>query len=54
MVTITPPENRRCERCGREDCWDNGNDNWTVAGEHGNPFCIHEWNINGTYSPFEA
>jgi hypothetical protein len=55
-VTIVPPSERRCERCGRRDVWDEEAENWVVAtadGERqsGRPGCIHEWDINGTYNP---
>lgn len=50
MVTIVPPRERTCERCGREDNWDEETENWTVS-ETGDPFCLHEWDINGAYNP---
>jgi hypothetical protein len=58
MTTVTPPEERECERCGRRDVWDEETDTWvieTVDGDKrvGNPHCLHEWNITGEYNPFE-
>lgn len=50
MATIVPPRERTCERCGREDSWDEETENWAVN-EPGDPFCLHEWDINGTYNP---
>lgn len=56
MVDIDPPTERTCERCGRQDVWDDDKETWvicTVDGEKrpGNPHCLHEWDINGAYSP---
>ena len=57
MTTLVPPTERTCERCGRHDVWDDETDSWTIAADDadektaGNPFCLHEWDINGSYSP---
>ena len=56
METITPPRERECNRCGRQDVWDDTTETWvaaTVDGERrrGIPHCLHEWDIDGTYSP---
>ena len=53
---IVPPTERACTSCGRRDVWDEATENWVIAREDGerqvgNPYCIHEWDINGTYSP---
>lgn len=55
-VEIVPPTERQCERCGREDVWDDTVENWVIASRDGdrrvgNPNCIHEWDINGRYNP---
>jgi len=47
-----------CERCGRHDVWDEDAETWVIAeadGDEqvGNPHCLHEWDINGAYNPFE-
>jgi hypothetical protein len=58
MTIVVPPEKRECERCGRVGVWDEDRGTWTVAtGESGaplagDPYCLHEWDINGTYNPF--
>jgi hypothetical protein len=54
---LTPPTERVCERCDRVDRWDEDVRTWRIAevdGEKavGNPHCLHEWDINGTYNPF--
>ncbi len=59
MATLEPPTERVCERCGRTDRWDEDRETWvaaTVDGERlaGEPHCVHEWDINGTYNPFES
>jgi hypothetical protein len=52
-VTITPPKERTCELCGREERWDEEADGWRIAAEPGNVYCIHEWDINGSFVPLE-
>jgi hypothetical protein len=56
--TLRTPTKRTCERCGRVERWDQTKETWYVAetdGEKqvGSPYCIHEWDINGTFAPFE-
>jgi hypothetical protein len=51
MVRITPPTERTCERCGREDVWSTDRGSWTIDGAAGDPYCLHEWDINGSYNP---
>jgi hypothetical protein len=58
METIVPPKTRTCERCGREDTWDDDRSTWAIREEDGeklagDPQCLHEWDINGAYNPFE-
>ena len=58
MATLVPPTERVCERCGRRDVWDEDRETWVAAkadGQRvvGEPHCVHEWDINGTYNPFE-
>jgi hypothetical protein len=52
------PTDRTCERCGREETWDESEGSWRIVVEGGerhvgNVYCIHEWDINGRFSPFE-
>jgi len=56
MVEVVPPSERRCERCGRREVWDDDRFKWTIVTEDGEkqagqPQCLHEWDINGTYNP---
>ncbi|MFB6091884.1 MAG: HEWD family protein [Haloquadratum sp.] len=56
--TLRTPSERTCERCGREEVWDEERETWRVAREAGepvvgSPYCIHEWDINGSFVPFE-
>ena len=60
VPTLKSPTERTCERCGRIDVWDEAAVTWRLAGERdgadrvvGSPYCIHEWDINGTFVPFE-
>jgi hypothetical protein len=55
---LRKPTARRCEVCDRREVWDEDVESWLVAetdGEKqvGNRYCIHEWDINGTFAPFE-
>ncbi|MFC6887961.1 HEWD family protein [Halorubrum trueperi] len=52
-VTITPPRERECELCGREERWDDTTGGWHIADEPGDVFCIHEWDINGSFTPID-
>jgi hypothetical protein len=57
--SVQPPERRRCERCDRVECWDEGTDSWRIEREDGtrqvgDPHCIHEWDITGSYNPFAS
>ncbi|WP_200840242.1 HEWD family protein [Halorubrum sp. JWXQ-INN 858] len=52
-VTITPPTERTCEDCGRTERWVADAEGWQIVDEPGNVFCIHEWDVNGTFVPFK-
>lgn len=57
MVRLRSPTDRVCERCGRHEHW--RDDGWRVATADGDPvvgepFCLHEWDINGAFSPIVA
>ena len=52
-VTITPPKERTCELCGREERWDDEAEGWRIADDPGNVYCIHEWDINGSFVPLQ-
>ena len=52
------PTDRTCERCGRSERWDRNQETWRVVEKDGTPavgnlYCIHEWDINGAFTPFE-
>ena len=52
------PTNRACERCGRQETWDATVGSWRIVVDDGdrlagNVYCIHEWDINGRFVPFE-
>ncbi|RJT06710.1 HEWD family protein [Halococcus sp. IIIV-5B] len=49
---LSPPQERECVLCGRQDVWNDEETNWRIARE-GDAHCIHEWDINGTYNPFQ-
>jgi hypothetical protein len=57
-VRIRKPTERHCEACGRHEQWSDEEAVWRVAREDGEPvvgsvFCLHDWDINGTFVPFE-
>ena len=52
-ITLSPPTERTCELCGRVERWDEGVEGWRIDEEPGDVYCIHDWDINGTYAPFE-
>jgi hypothetical protein len=58
-VIVNAPQLRVCERCGREERWDEEVDAWQLGlrnGEKvvGNPHCLHEWDINGSFNPLDG
>lgn len=52
-MRIRRPDRRECECCGRVEEWSEEADAWRVADGTGDVYCIHEWDINGTFLPFE-
>ena len=52
-VQIRRPTDRACERCGRRERWDAEAETWRIADTAGDVYCIHEWDINGSFVPFE-
>ncbi|SEH46870.1 MULTISPECIES: HEWD family protein [Halopenitus] len=52
MSALRTPNERVCENCGRIERWDDDRESWRVE-EAGDTFCIHEWDINGDFLPFD-
>jgi len=53
-ATLRRPTDRTCERCGRSEQWNNETDSWEILNNSpGSIYCIHEWDINGRFMPFE-
>lgn len=55
-ATLNPPTRRVCLDCGREDVWDDEDEEWRIRVEDGErrtgePYCLHDWDINGTHRP---
>jgi hypothetical protein len=56
---IRKPTARQCEDCGRREIWNETTCTWRIAVTDdderlvGNPYCIHEWDINGTFVPLK-
>ncbi|WP_276301600.1 HEWD family protein [Halorussus lipolyticus] len=53
MTELDPPDERECRECGRRDAWNPDSRSWRIRDDAhaGNPHCIHDWDINGTYLP---
>ncbi|SEQ32165.1 HEWD family protein [Natrinema salaciae] len=56
---VRKPTARICEACGRGEQWDDDLEAWQIARDGdrkqvGNPHCIHEWDITGTFKPVDA
>jgi hypothetical protein len=49
-VELRRPDERTCERCGRHEEWV---ESWRVR-VVGDRFCVHEWDINGSFVPLRA
>jgi hypothetical protein len=54
---LRKPTERVCERCDREEEWDEEAGTWRVRRVDGDlrvgaPRCLHEWDIDGTFAPF--
>ena len=50
-VELKRPTERTCERCGRHEEWDDRS--WRVV-ESGEVFCVHEWDIDGSFVPLQT
>lgn len=50
---LRAPEERTCERCGRHEVFDDADRIWRVGDAVGEPFCVHDWDITGAFSPVE-
>ena len=55
---LRTPTDRTCELCERHEKWDADAESWRVVEEdgeqrNGKRFCIHEWDINGRFSPVD-
>lgn len=54
MVRIRAPEERTCTECGRSERWDDDVENWRVEGDAvGDVYCVHDWDVTGSFNPVE-
>ena len=52
-AALRRPTERTCERCGRAEQWNPSTESWELADDDpGSVYCIHEWDINGRFMPF--
>ncbi|MDR5657520.1 HEWD family protein [Halodesulfurarchaeum sp. HSR-GB] len=52
-VTIRHPTERACLRCEREEIWQEDEGTWRAKAT-GRIYCVHEWNVTGTFSPIDV
>lgn len=52
-ANLRVPEERTCEACGRHEVVTGAGGGWRVGDEVGDVYCIHRWDITGTFSPVE-
>ncbi|MFB6109950.1 MAG: HEWD family protein [Halodesulfurarchaeum sp.] len=52
--SIRYPETRRCLRCDRVERWDEADGTWRVDGEVGKVYCVHTWDITGSFNPVSS
>jgi hypothetical protein len=50
MARIRAPSERECVRCGRSEYWSDEDDHWRVNGTEGDVFCVHSWDITGSFA----
>lgn len=53
MAEIRAPEERTCTQCGRSERWDEETGNWQVDDEVGDVYCVHSWDVTGSFTPVE-
>ncbi|MCG1003340.1 MULTISPECIES: HEWD family protein [Halobacterium] len=53
MTEIRAPKERTCTQCGRSERWDEETSNWRVDGEVGDVYCVHSWDVTGSFTPVE-
>jgi len=56
MASLRTPTARTCERCGRRERWTE--EGWRIVRDDDGPrtgdvFCLHKWDIDGTFVPVE-
>lgn len=56
MEAVTPPDRRVCVRCKRTETWSEQQRTWVVQSDEQDPnegaqYCVHEWDITGSYNP---
>ena len=57
LPKLRTPDERSCELCDRSEVWNEAEGTWRVADGGDGPvvgslYCIHEWDINGSFMPF--
>ncbi|MFB6071646.1 MAG: HEWD family protein [Halobacterium sp.] len=53
MARIRAPSERTCTECGRSERWDDDEEVWRVDGEEGDVYCVHAWDVTGSFRPVE-
>jgi len=50
MAEIRAPRERACTRCGRSERWDDEVGAWRVDADVGDVYCVHAWDVTGTFA----
>lgn len=53
MVEIRAPRERTCTECGRSERWDDDDSQWRVDDDPGDVYCVHDWDVTGSFAPVE-
>lgn len=53
MTQIRTPSERTCTLCGRSERWDDDAAHWRVDEDAGEVFCVHAWDVTGTFTTVE-
>lgn len=50
---VRAPSERECTQCGRTEAYDESRTSWRVDDDEGDVYCVHSWDITGSFTPIE-